>query len=187
MSEIVEIHIPAEENGYPEINLAFRKPTLEEIGMVMSATSDPFKSGIKLLKTIFLKGDDWVFNDAILMAEISENLKDLINGYAVKIDETWNNVLKVKEFAITILVNKENIVNPVFKISRPNIEQLGNYTTYIETNPIVATRELYRACWLEGDISILENNDYVLSAAGALTSIMKRRTEAISKTWHSAK
>jgi len=186
--DTVKIHIDAEENGYPEINLLFRKPTLEEISILWSdhlKGNDSTKSGSKFLKTVNLSSSefDWVFNDGNLMNELALQLTDLINGYPILIEENFDMTQKIKIFKITIVVKEGDENNPVFKIRSPNIEMLGAYTQFVETSFIIATRELYKACWMEGDINILENNDYLVSAVNAMHKVMKRRTDAISKTW----
>ncbi len=184
-STTVKINIPAGD-GFPEINATFRKPTLEELSIIWSNQAkgeDSLKSAIALLRTVFVEGDEWIFEDAILLGEISSQLNDIINGYPVLIKEEWNTQRLIMEYEITIEVEKESLTNPKFKIRRPNIDHLSSYNQYIESNPIIATRELYKATWVEGDQKILEDNDLLISAVGALSKIMRRRENSIVKTW----
>ncbi|MBS1506038.1 MAG: hypothetical protein JSS79_05270 [Bacteroidetes bacterium] len=186
-SEIIDIHLPAEEKegGYPEINLQFRKPTIEELGIVHSAKArgdSLLKITLTLFKTVFVSGDEWVLDDAMLLGQLATELQEVIQGYAFKIDEKFNAVAKRKEYDITLIIDEnDDSKNVRFKISRPNVDQFTVYEKYIETNSVIATRELYKACWIEGDQKVMEDSGCLMSMMQALQRIAANHTESIKK------
>ncbi|MTI33151.1 hypothetical protein [Xanthovirga aplysinae] len=66
-------------------------------------------------------------------------------------------------------------------LRKPNLEELGAFSSLVQGNPIRATKILMESIWLEGDSAVKDDEECFLSAMGQLNEIIKIRTSKITK------
>ena len=177
--EVFEVVLEGDE-FVEEFRSYFRKPTITELGIYFSKLAKNVNDVVSpqdlLLKTIFIGGNDEIFEDGILLMETIEQLQELITGYPIEIEKTAKNNKLMYEIKIL-----DEDIEPVFYVGRPKINDLSKYYADVENNFLVATKNLLKNLWVKGDKSILENDKYFLSTLSAVEKIMERRKGHLEK------
>jgi len=177
--EVYEVILDGDDY-FKELQSYFRKPSLVELGMFMTEISKDedgaYDAQIKLLKSIFIGGDDDFFEDGIMVIDVLEQLSELVTGFDIETDKVFiNNRVCYK---IKIL---DSDVEPTITIRRPNTGEMSKYQAQVKVNILTATKSLYKSCHIDGDKGLLDNDKYFLSLVSAISEIIERRTGHLSK------
>jgi hypothetical protein len=99
---------------------------------------------------------------------------DLINEVAKRHNQE-------KVYMIKIPLNDEGTEHAVGYIKKPNRQILGAAMSEMSRNPLKANEIILRSCWLEGDKSILDDDDVFLAAGALIQNIIQIRTGEVKK------
>ena len=86
-----------------------------------------------------------------------------------------------KVYMIRIPLNDEATEHAVGYIKKPTRQILGAAMSEMSKNPLKANEIILRSWWLEGDKSILDDDDLFLAAGALIQEIIKIRTGEVKK------